>query len=53
MLIFFGSTGDVAYLEELADGTGFDRAVVARLAGAKDDWPVEYRTYRMWPASPS
>jgi release factor glutamine methyltransferase len=53
MLIFFGTTGDVVYLEELADGAGFDRAVVARLAGGTDDWPVEYRTYRMWPASPS
>jgi len=56
MLIFFGSTGDLDYLEELADETGFERTVVARLAGARaaapDEEPlsVEYRTYRMWPA---
>jgi release factor glutamine methyltransferase len=51
MLIFFGSTGDVAYLEELADETVFEREVAARLEWAKDGWQVEYRTYRMRPVA--
>lgn len=53
MLIFFGSTGDLAYLEELADAAGLARVIVARDEVTRDGWQVEYRTYRMWPAESS
>jgi release factor glutamine methyltransferase len=50
MLIFFGSTGDLAYLEELADSVGLSREVIARDTLSRDGAQVEYRTYRMRPA---
>ncbi|SHE95787.1 methyltransferase [Streptoalloteichus hindustanus] len=49
MLVFFGSTGDLAYLTRLADEEGFGREVVARLDATRDDWPVEYLTFRLTP----
>lgn len=47
MLIFFGTSGDLAYLERLADAAGFARTVVARETIRQDDWQVEYFTFRM------
>jgi release factor glutamine methyltransferase len=47
MLIFFGTSGDVAYLEQLAGEEGFTSDVVARQGLVRDDWQVEYFTFRM------
>jgi release factor glutamine methyltransferase len=47
VLVFFGTTADVGYLEQLVDDNGFTREVVARRAMDKDGHPVEYRTYRL------
>jgi release factor glutamine methyltransferase len=47
MLIFFGTSGDLAYLKRLADEEGFTAQVVARQDLVKDDWRVDYFTFRM------
>ncbi len=47
MLVFFGSSGDLAYLENLADDNGFAREVVARQSLIKEGWQVDYVTYRL------
>jgi release factor glutamine methyltransferase len=47
MLVFFGTSGDLAFLNELIDGYGFDRDVLARESLVKDGWQVEYLTYRL------
>ncbi len=47
MLIFFGSSGDLAYLKRLFDEGSFAAEVVAEQALVKDDWRVEYYTYRL------
>lgn len=47
ILVFFGTTADVGYLEQLIAGNGLAAEVVARRAMDKDDHPVEYRTYRI------
>jgi release factor glutamine methyltransferase len=47
MLIFFGSSGDLAYLKRLIDKGGFAAEVVAEEALVKDDWRNEYYTYRL------
>src|ERR671917_1153220 len=47
MLIFFGSSGDLAYLKHLIDEGGFAAEVVAEEALVKDDWRIEYYTYRL------
>ena len=47
MLIFFGSSGDLAYLERLFDEGGFAAEVVAEQALVRDGWQVEYYTYRL------
>jgi release factor glutamine methyltransferase len=49
MLIFFGSSGDLGYLRYLFDTHGFTAEVVARDGFVKDDWPVEYLTFRLTP----
>lgn len=47
MLIFFGSSGDLTYLRELIDHAGFQSALVAQHRLIKDDWPVDYFTFRL------
>jgi release factor glutamine methyltransferase len=47
MLIFFGTSGDLAYLHSLMDRAGFSRTTVAHLATQHDGVPVEYFTYRL------
>src|SRR5919112_1691422 len=47
MLIFFGSSGDLAYLRRLINEGGFASEVVAEEALVKDGWRVEYYTYRL------
>ena len=49
MLLFFGSSGDLGYLRHLFDAHGFTAEVVARDGFVKDDWPVEYFTFRWTP----
>jgi len=46
MLVFFGSTGDVDYLRELAEHAGFSRETIAEFTETVDDWPVGYYTFR-------
>lgn len=47
MLIFFGSSGDLTYLQRLIDEEAFEREVVARHALVKDGWRVDYFTFRL------
>jgi release factor glutamine methyltransferase len=47
MLIFFGSSGDVIYLERLMDENGFVPEVIATQSLVKDGWEVDYVTYRL------
>jgi release factor glutamine methyltransferase len=47
LLIFFGSSGDLGYLRGLAAENGFAAEVVAREDLVRDDWTVEYLTFRM------
>jgi release factor glutamine methyltransferase len=47
MLIFFGSSGDLAYLKRLIEKGGFAAEVVAEQALVEDDWRIEYYTYRL------
>ncbi|MGE5827955.1 MAG: HemK2/MTQ2 family protein methyltransferase [Micromonosporaceae bacterium] len=47
MLIFFGSSGDLAYLRHLMDGHGFQVEVVAERELVKDGQPVRYLTFRL------
>jgi release factor glutamine methyltransferase len=49
MLIFFGTSGDLGYLTRLAVEERFRSEIVARRELVKDDWRVEYLTYRMVP----
>ena len=47
MLIFFGSSGDLAYLQQLIDHVGFQREVLAERSLVKDGWQVDYFTLRL------
>jgi release factor glutamine methyltransferase len=47
MLIFFGTSGDMDYLQHLMTEEGFAWTVVAQLAGEKDGVAVEYSTFRV------
>lgn len=47
MLIFFGTSGDLGYLELLADQQGFRSDVVATEHLDKDGWRVDYFTFRL------
>jgi release factor glutamine methyltransferase len=47
VLVFFGTTADVGYLEQLVETNGFAAEVVSRRELEKDGHPVEYRTYRL------
>lgn len=47
VLVFFGTTADVGYLEQLIEANGLVSTVVSRRSMDKDGHPVEYRTYRI------
>jgi release factor glutamine methyltransferase len=47
ILVFFGTTADIGYLEQLIEGNGLVAEIVARRVLDKDGHPVEYRTYRI------
>lgn len=47
ILVFFGTTADIGYLEQLVERNGLSAEVVARRELVKDGHAVEYRTYRM------
>jgi len=47
ILVFFGTTADVGYLEQLIEANGLVAEIVARRELDKDGHPVEYRTYRI------
>ena len=50
LLLFFGSSGDLAYLRRLADEAGFTVERLAHLEDVHDDgWVVGYSTFRLWP----
>lgn len=46
-LVFFGTTADIGYLEQLVERHGFDSRVVSSRGMLKDGHEVEYRTYRL------
>jgi release factor glutamine methyltransferase len=47
MLIFFGSSGDLAYLKSLFHEAGFTAEVIAQQDLVKDGWRVDYFTFRL------
>jgi release factor glutamine methyltransferase len=47
VLVFFGTTADVGYLEQLIEGNGLAAKIASRRELQKDGHPVEYRTYRI------
>ncbi|MFB4268653.1 methyltransferase [Nonomuraea sp. GTA35] len=47
MLVFFGSSGDLAYLKRLAEEEGFVSRTVAHRSLVKDGWNVDYFAFRM------
>jgi release factor glutamine methyltransferase len=47
MLIFFGSSGDLGYLQQLIAQHRFHAAIVAHQTLVRDDMQVEYFTYRL------
>ncbi|SDC13330.1 methyltransferase [Actinokineospora iranica] len=47
MLIFFGTSGDLPYLTHLADQADFRTEIIAQEHLEKDDWRVDYFTFRM------
>lgn len=49
LLVFFGTSGDLGYLEQLVDSAALSRTTVAHLAGDRDGVPVEYFTFRATP----
>lgn len=51
LLVFFGSSGDLAYLHRLAAQEGFTEETLARRALTKEGHEVEYVTLRLTPAT--
>ena len=47
MLIFFGTSGDLAFLRELMARNGFAVEEISRLDGETDGTPVSYFTFRL------
>jgi release factor glutamine methyltransferase len=47
MLIFFGTSGDLGYLQHLVADCGFSSEVVAQDEMTRDGWRVEYFTFRL------
>jgi len=49
ILLFFGSSGDLAYLKRLVAAAGFDAEVVTTASLVRDGWSVDYFTFRVTP----
>jgi release factor glutamine methyltransferase len=49
VLIFFGTSGDLGHLRQLAQEEGFREEVVARGEVARDGQRVDYLTLRLTP----
>jgi release factor glutamine methyltransferase len=49
LLVFFGSSGDLSYLQRLVAEEGFGTEVLARETLEKDGERIEYVTYRLTP----
>ena len=47
MLIFFGTSGDLGYLESLLEKEGFSSEIVAHDELVREGWGVEYFTFRV------
>ena len=47
ILVFFGTTADIGYLEQLVETNGLVGRIVSRRELEKDGHAVEYRTYRI------
>jgi len=47
MLIFFGTSGDLGYLQRLATEEGFSTQVLAHDALTRDGWKIDYFTFRL------
>ena len=47
LLVFFGRSGDLGYLQRLVAEEGFRTKVLARKTLLEDGWQVEYITYRL------
>jgi release factor glutamine methyltransferase len=47
MLVFFGTSGDLGYLRNLIDDEGFSTEIVAQKELVRDDWCVQYFTFRI------
>jgi release factor glutamine methyltransferase len=47
MLISFGTSGDVGYLETLMTSAGFSAEIVAHDDLVRDGWRVEYFAFRV------
>jgi release factor glutamine methyltransferase len=47
ILVFFGTTADIGYLEQLIETNGLVGRIVSRRELEKDGHTVEYRTYRI------
>ncbi|TVS99777.1 class I SAM-dependent methyltransferase [Amycolatopsis bartoniae] len=52
LLVFFGTTGDLAFLRQLADDAGFTTEIARRQELIRDGRIVEYFTFRMSPEVP-
>jgi release factor glutamine methyltransferase len=49
MLIFFGTSGDLACLEQLIEEEGFQSEVLVSQDLTKDGWRIDYFTFRLTP----
>lgn len=49
LLVFFGGSGDLGYLQRLVAEEGFAAETLARKTMVEDGWQVEYITYRLTP----
>jgi release factor glutamine methyltransferase len=47
VLVFFGTSGDLAYLQRLVDSSGFVSDVIAQDELTRDGWRVQYFTFRL------
>jgi len=47
MLLFFGTSGDLDYLQDLIDNAGFQREVVAQRSLIEDGWQIDYFTFHL------
>jgi release factor glutamine methyltransferase len=47
ILLFFGTSGDIAYVRELIAEAGLEATVVAQESLERDGWTVDYFTFRL------